>query len=381
MKMQSMKTNATLEHIRQAFWQAEYAINVTDLSGTIIAVNNAYLELYGFQQEEDVIGQTQRLIRSPKNSKTLYQDMWETIAQDKVWKGELLNQTIHGEEIPVYLSICPLFENNEKVAYMGFTIDRSQQVELEQQLLHSNRLAVLGVLGAGLAHELNNPLTSISLEAENLRDQMEEGIFHRDGQLNSVETILKGVDRMQRVISHLLVYVRKGSESGEEEICMSDLITDSRLFLERQFSNRNIYISTNIDENQWVRGKRTDLESVFHNLLTNSRDAFEENEGRLESRHNIEITSSVPEEGWVEFIYRDNAGGIPSSVIPKIFDPFFTTKKEGKGTGLGLSISNKIIKEHKGSLRVNVYGNSTEFKILLPTVEKVGRKNSWLDDL
>ncbi len=379
MKKLSMNSDLAIKHVRQAFIQAENAINVTDLTGVMVAVNQAYLDLYGFKHEDDVLGETQAIIRSPKNAKSIYEEMWSTIKKDSTWKGELFNRNVEGEDIPVYLSIHPLFEGGKKVAYMGFTMDRSQQVELEKQLLHTNRLAVLGVLGAGLAHELNNPLTSISLEAENLRDQLREEVDPNKAQVSSVETILKGVDRMQRVISHLLVYVRKGSQVGEESIDLKDLTTDARLFLERQFHNRNISIDVSIEKEMWIEGRRTDMESVFHNLLTNSRDAFDENEERLSSNHQITITAHRPEEGWIEIVYKDNAGGIPKELLTKIFDPFFTTKKEGSGTGLGLSISSKIIKEHKGSLRVCVEGEVTLFKILIPSIAE-GKKKGWLDD-
>ena len=368
------------KYIRKAFSQSEYPINVTDTEGRIMAVNNAYLKLYGFEDMEQVIGKNQRIIRNSSTPKETYETMWKTISQNKVWKGELINQNINGKELPVYLSIYPIFDDEEKIGYMGFTFDRSQQVELEQQLLHSNRLAVLGVLDAGLAHELNNPLTSVSLESENLIDQLHSDTFSKEEAITSVSSIINGVDRMKKVINHLLSYVRKGTNSSDEIIDLRELIEDSLLFLERQLQRKKIHIESNIDSDLFIKGTRIDIESVFHNLISNSRDAFEENDKRIKDPKVVSINYSKPSSNWINITYKDNAGGIPLDVIPKIFEPFFTTKADGKGTGLGLSISNKIIREHGGELRVESSEDTTSFYIGLPLDSK-SESNDWLKEL
>lgn len=234
----------------KAFEQSEYAINITDIYGAIVEVNEAYLALYGFKSKSQVIGQKQSIIRSLKTPVIVYKNLWNTIKSGKTWKGELYNRTIQGQEIPVYLTIHPLKEGEDTVGYMGFTMDRSQQVDLENQLLHTNRLAVLGTIGAGLAHELNNPLTSISLEAEFLVDELEaKGMTEA---VASIKNITMGADRMQRVIKHLLEYIRKGEDKKDELISLTQLHQDAMLFLERQFKSRNIEFSDQIDSDLYV---------------------------------------------------------------------------------------------------------------------------------
>lgn len=352
----------------KAFEQSEYAINITDPDGFIIDINEAYLQLYGFESKSQVIGKRQNIIRSLKTPLIVYKNLWNTIKTGKTWKGELYNRTIHGEEIPVYLTIHPLFDEEETVGYMGFTMDRSQQVDLENQLLHTNRLAVLGTIGAGLAHELNNPLTSISLEAEFLTDELEEAGM--EDAVSSVKNITMGAERMQRVIKHLLEYIRKGDDKNDELIHLSDLHRDAMLFLDRQFQSRKIEFENHIESGLHVRGIRADVESVLHNLLTNTRDAFDSLKKDIGERR-IEINISKVSDLWAEISYFDNAGGIPPKVRRNIFDPFFTTKGEGKGTGLGLSISRNIVHNMGGTIDCESRDGWTKFTILLPIADEV----------
>jgi two-component system NtrC family sensor kinase len=358
-----------------AFMQAEYAINVTDLAGHLLAVNDAYLKLYGFDSIDQVLGRNQRVIRSSRTPAEKYREMWEMIAQDKIWRGELFNRRTTGEDIPVHLSIYPIFEDGRKIGYMGFTFDRTQQVQLERQLLHSNRLAVLGEIGAGLAHELNNPLTSLSLEAENLLELVESNLNDQAAAQKSLKGILNGVDRMKRVIEHLLMYVRKEVKPAEH-VELSEVLQDCLLFLERQFRSRNIQLLIDLPKGLWVRANRTDLESVFHNLLTNARDAFDQ----VVTEKTIRIHTQKCDDGWADLWVSDNAGGIPEEILPVIFEPFFTTKSDGNGTGLGLSISRKIILETGGEISCQSSDGHTHFRILLPLSSDPGPSALFLDE-
>lgn len=351
----------------KAFEQSEYAINITDTTGTIVDVNESYLQLYGFASKSEVLGKKQNIIRSNRTPIIIYKNLWNTIQSGKTWKGELYNRTIQGVEVPVYLTIHPLKEGEDTVGYMGFTMDRSQQVDLENQLLHTNRLAVLGTIGAGLAHELNNPLTSISLEAEFLEDEL--AAAGMDEAVASVKNISMGADRMQRVIKHLLEYIRKNDEQKDELISLSHLHKDAMLFLDRQFQRREIVFENHIEEGLFVRGVRADVESILHNLLTNSRDAFDVRGLDDGQEKKIAIEFRKLSDLWLEFTYFDNAGGIPPKVRRRIFEPFFTTKGEGKGTGLGLSISKNIVHDMGGTIDCESRDGWTKFTILLPLAE------------
>lgn len=352
----------------RAFTQADYAINITDTQGKLVKVNQAYLDLYKFGSEADVLGKTQRVIRSPHTPDAVYKDMWSTIQNGETWRGNLSNVARDGSEVFVHLTISPVREGDEIVGFMGFSLDRAQQVLLEKELFHANKLVVLATMGAGLAHELNNPLASILLDAEYLKD-----IFVAPGQpidfpsaRSAANSVIQGVERMKKVLEHLLLYSRKEASQRFSTLTMSQLIEDSFLFIERQMRSRNINIEVKVDGDIFISGNRTQLESVVHNLLSNSRDAFD---GRKGGEKRIQIRAYKQRPGVVTLEYTDNAGGIPKPILDRIFEPFFTTKKEREGTGLGLAISRKIVAEHGGSIHCDSSGETTTFRVTLPSLE------------
>jgi histidine kinase len=358
-----------LNIIEKAFDQSTFAINITDLEGRLLRTNDAYLKLYKFKCEKEVLGKTQRIISSPKTPRVVYEDMWRHLKNNKTWSGEITNLASDGSEVFIHLTITPIFEEKKKIGYMGFSLDRSQQVILEKQLLHANKLVVLGTLGAGLAHELNNPLTSISLEAEYIQEKLESlGKIENIRSLKAAAgSILMGVERMNRVIEHLMVYSRKEEVGDRELLSVKSIIDDSFLFLDKQLKNRGIEVRLDIDPELMIYGRKMDMESVIHNLLTNSRDAFQEanSEGKC-----VNIQISKTEDDWMLLDYKDNAGGIPKGILDKVFDPFFTTKAEGHGTGLGLAITKKIIVEMGGIITCESRRGVSRFLIRLPLAKR-----------
>ncbi|MDB5047095.1 MAG: domain S-box-containing protein [Fibrobacteres bacterium] len=354
----------------RAFTQADYAINITDKKGVLIKVNQAYLDLYKFSSEAEVLGMTQKVIRSPHTPLAIYKDMWSTILSGTTWRGNLNNIARDGSEVFVHLTISPVREKGEIIGYMGFSLDRAQQVLLEKELFHANKLVVLATMGAGLAHELNNPLASILLDAEYLRDifVMPEKAFDWPTAGSAAQSVINGVERMKKVLEHLLMYSRKEGGSGGQKystLTLAQLIDDSFLFLDRQLRSRGITIELDLESNVYLQGNRTQLESVVHNLLSNSRDAFDGKKGDKI----ISIGARRNQPGKLEIEYRDNAGGIPEQLLEKVFEPFFTTKKEMEGTGLGLAISRKIIIEHGGTIACESKNGGTIFHIVLPTTQ------------
>ncbi|HKP95905.1 MAG TPA: ATP-binding protein [Fibrobacteria bacterium] len=348
----------------KAFTQADYAVNLTDTAGILVRVNQAYLDLYKFTSDAEILGKSQRIIRSSHTPDAVYREMWRRITSGETWRGNLTNVAKDGSEIFVHLTITPIQEDGKIVGYMGFSLDRAQQVMLEKQLFHANKLVVLGTMGAGLAHELNNPLASILLDAEYLQEafQAPEKPIDWPTALSASTSLIKGVERIKKVLEHLLVYSRKEGPQRHSTLSVLQLIQDSFLFIERQFGNRGISIEIQVPDDVLISGNRTQLESIIHNLLHNSRDAFEGRPGAKK----VVISVSRGTDGFAVIEYRDNAGGIPDENLPHIFEPFFTTKGEKEGTGLGLTISKKIVAEHGGIIECQSDGGTTLFRIQLP---------------
>lgn len=358
----------------KAFTQADYAVNLTDTSGLIVRVNQAYLDLYQFASDEEILGKSQRIIRSAHTPNDVYKTMWRCITAGETWRGNLTNVAKDGSERFVHLTITPIKENGAIVGYMGFSLDRAQQVLLEKQLFHANKLVVLGTMGAGLAHELNNPLASILLDAEYVQEifQAPEKPIDWPTALSAATSVIKGVERIKKVLEHLLSYSRKEGPQRHSTLSVLQLIQESFLFIERQFSNRGIIIEIKADEDLLISGNRTQLESIIHNLLHNSRDAFEGRDGVKR----IEIRIRNGSDGFGVIEYRDNAGGISDKNLPHIFEPFFTTKGEAEGTGLGLAISKKIVAEHGGTIDCESQAGKTLFRIQLPLISSANEASA-----
>jgi signal transduction histidine kinase len=236
---------------------------------------------------------------------------------------------------------------------------RSELHETEAQLVQSAKLASLGTLSAGVAHELNQPVAIIRGVAQQL--QGEPGLS--DDVLSDLKLIEGQTGRMSKIITHLRTFCRAGSVEMMP-VDAHEVIQNCLMFVSAQLKTHGIQVALQLDQQvPIVLADANELEQVFLNLITNARDA-------LEGRDDACITiRTCLKAGQVVIEFADNGTGILDSVAARIFDPFFTTKEAGKGTGLGLSISHSIIKKHHGEIRVgNRPGDEhgAVFTILLP---------------
>ncbi|MEK6538755.1 MAG: ATP-binding protein, partial [Nitrospirota bacterium] len=218
------------------------------------------------------------------------------------------------------------------------------------QLAQSAKLAAVGELAAGVAHELNQPLMVIRGHAQ----EMIEGNSVPENIRKDLKLIEKQTGRMMRIIDHLRAFARQ-STGAFEQVNLNDVIDDSFTLITQQLKNLNIEIMKELDESiPRIWGDHNRLEQIFLNLMTNAKDAMEENgEGVLSVKTQPIIDMTGDKNGKVTgvlVLFSDTGVGIGDNIMDKIFDPFFTTKEVGKGTGLGLSISYSILKDHVGSI-------------------------------
>jgi PAS domain S-box-containing protein len=352
----------------EAFAQSDFAMCITDPKGKLLHVNDAYRKLYRFGDARDLVGKPVSIIRSPLTPPSLYEDMWKTIAEGRIWRGQMNNRASDGTEVYIHLTISPIRRGGKLVGYLGFSLDRAQQVILERQLMNANKLMAIGTLGTGLAHELNNPLASILLDAEYLRDMVAEIIASPAAEQaeQAAKSIIAGAEKMRRVLEHLLLYSKPDSANGRSTLSVPPLLQDCFLFVDRHLQSLGIAVEIHAGPAQFLVGNRVELESIFHILLSNSMDAFAERPG---AGKRIGITVDGPDpSGFLRIMFRDNAGGIPPEVLPHIFEPFFTTKGGG-GSGLGLSMCRHILAAHGGEIACESSGGETVFTILLPAVK------------
>jgi len=240
---------------------------------------------------------------------------------------------------------------------------REQELrDKQEQLVQAGKLATLGELTTGVAHELNNPLNNIGLFVGNALDLIQLGTADPERISSELDNAMHQVRKASEIISHLRTFGRAAPVS-REPVLINDVIMRALSLMQEQFRLRQIDLNLKLcDDNPLVLGNAIQLEQVLINLLTNARDAVSLSAIRTIS---IECVVDAP---FVELVISDTGAGIPEGLEKRIFDPFFTTKEVGKGTGLGLSITYGIIKEHHGTITVakTPPGAGATFVIQLP---------------
>jgi C4-dicarboxylate-specific signal transduction histidine kinase len=218
--------------------------------------------------------------------------------------------------------------------------------EKQEQLVQAGKLATLGELTTGVAHELNNPLNNIGLYVGNVIDRIRLGEVGTEPLVGDLEKAMEQVRKATQIISHLRTFGR-AARVNIALVDVDDVIERSLLLVHEQLRLRGIEVELELCPDELlVLANPIQLEQVFINLLTNARDALADSR-----RKTIRIASSRDEER-IRIAFSDTGPGIPRELQQRIFDPFFTTKEVGTGTGLGLSITYSILKEYGGEISV-----------------------------
>jgi C4-dicarboxylate-specific signal transduction histidine kinase len=243
---------------------------------------------------------------------------------------------------------------------------REQELrDKQEQLVQAGKLATLGELTTGVAHELNNPLNNIGLYVGNVIDRMRLGEIETEPVLDDLEKAMEQVRKATEIISHLRTFGRAARVSVEL-VDVDDVIERSLLLVQEQLRLRAIQVELELCPDELVvLANPIQLEQVFINLLTNARDALADSK-----RKTIRVASSRDQER-IRITFSDTGPGIPRELQQRIFDPFFTTKEVGTGTGLGLSITYSILKEYGGEISVESGpGEGARFVVELPFAEE-----------
>jgi two-component system NtrC family sensor kinase len=240
-----------------------------------------------------------------------------------------------------------------------------EKAKSDEVMVHESKMAALGKMAAGVAHEINNPLAVIAEEAGWMKDLLKEEDVAKSPNFQEFQETIKKieyhVERVKKVTHRLLGFARR-MEPTEEKVLVNDILEECVGFLENEARYRNIVVQRELDQSlPTIASDSSQLQQVFLNILNNAIDAMGK-DGTITLK-----TFHQPDTQQVVIKITDTGPGIPKDVLAKIFDPFFTTKEVGKGTGLGLSISYSIIEKLGGIINVDSeVGQGTTFTISLP---------------
>jgi signal transduction histidine kinase len=260
--------------------------------------------------------------------------------------------------------ILPTRRYRDEFTNLGIAINimLDQLKKHQEELVQSRKMAALGVLTSGIAHELNNPLNNISITTESLLDEFES--LSKAEIRKRLNDIYTQTERATATVRNLLDFTRK-EEPSFVPLKINEVLKATLRLMENEIALNNIRLETNLNDNlPEIRGDFSQLQQVFLNLILNAIQA-------MERGGTLSIVSQIEDNSYVRVDITDTGVGIPETILPNIFDPFFTTKEIGKGTGLGLSVSYNIIQKHGGKISVKSKVNQgTTFSVYLPKHRK-----------
>ena len=359
------------EHLRKVFYAADDAIMTTDREGRITLWSESSERMFGYGKDQ-IVGRDLSTLHSPRVKSDLIRQMQESAMKKGRWQGEIVYANSKGHFIDGWCVMTTLAEETgEIIGYLSVVRDMTEKKQMEMQLIQADKMASLGELAAGVAHEINNPLSGIISNAEFLQEEIPA---ESEEQQEEIREIVENGRRIKTIVQDLLNFSRQRDSKTYTPLDIPEVITSSLNLTEHQIQLDRIKIVKEIgDKLPPVRGSFNQIEQVFINLLSNARHALNQKYPDSHEDKTLLIrTDQVEGDGrkYIRIEFLDRGIGIPEENVDKILNPFFTTKEQGQGTGLGLSISYNIIQEHNGAIRFeSKEGEYTKVTIDLPVYE------------
>ncbi|RUS49231.1 PAS domain S-box protein [Cohnella sp. AR92] len=327
------------------------AIHLSDLEGNITQMNKAFETLYGWAESE-IIGK--RLANVPEEHAQEYRKVWEIVVRGGAVTGiETVRCDKNGTLLDVSLTVSPIRDEEDRiVAVATITRNITERKKTEEMLRQSEKLAVVGQMAAGFAHEIRNPLTTLR---GFVQLQKKQGSL----QPTYLEIMLSELDRINHIVGELLIF-SKPQPVRFQEASVKDILQDIATMLDSQAKQNNIELQLLCpNELPVVRGEPNQLKQVFLNLIKNAMESMPDGGALL-----IEAMEAPDHQG-VSIRVIDQGEGIPEEALSRLGEPFYSTKPTGNG--LGLMVSQQIIATHKGSLKfTSKLGQGTVAEVNLP---------------
>jgi two-component system, cell cycle sensor histidine kinase and response regulator CckA len=354
-------------------------VMITARDGSITWVNPAFTRITGFTGEE-ATGRKPSILRSGKHDHGVYDELWQTVLDGRVWDGELTNMRKDGRLYLEAQTITPVRDARGEIShFVSVKRDVSQRRKFEEQLRQSQKMEAIGRLAGGVAHDFNNILGVIMGYGEILRRRIPTA----DPLQGKVAEILKAADSAAALTRQLLAFSRQ--QVLQPRILDLNLVVAEMDKMLRRLIGEDIELKTSLREPLGsVRADPGQIEQVLMNLVVNARDAMP-GTGSLvieTAEVNLDTAAVALHPGahpgpHILLAVSDTGEGMDKETLSRIFEPFFTTKSLGKGTGLGLSTVYGIVEQSGG--HVDVYsekGMGTTFKVYLPRIEGVATRTA-----
>lgn len=370
LKQQEVRLKDSKARFRSIFENVSIPLITYDHSGKIMRWNQPFEDLLD-RPEEHIAGRNFFEILTEKGSQNRIQSMVNTIFQ-----GEELTEihwkikTPSGIRRNLSVSTFPVFAADGSVAFgIAMFMDMTEKIEMEQALLHTDKMVAMGTLASGLAHEIGTPMNVILGRAESLLRQTKE-----EKTAKGLMIIIEQIDRMTHLINRLLAFARK-TPIERKKIALNLLIHKSLEIVEQRASTKDIPISLDLEETLYpIWGEDDQILQVLVNLLMNAIDAsprggnisIKTSSISIKERYTRRTSDESKKKQMAQILVKDKGRGIDAAYLDKIFDPFFTTKPVGKGTGLGLAVASGIIRDHGGQIEVASSREGSTFCIRLP---------------
>ncbi len=340
----------------------EHPVFIVSTEGRILYANEAAIRDYGFGRDE-LTGMLFEQLRAIAPGSAEQGDLYHALAERGTWSGENVHRRKEGSTFPAQIVWSLIRDDGDhEVGLVVTARDLSEERRVEEHLRQAEKLAALGELVAGVAHEVNNPLTGISAFSQLLLEDELSAEQHE-----SVRLIKREADRAVGVIRDLLVFARK-APAREAVVDLSDLVRRTIRLRSYHLSAAGVDVETDLAEDlPGVKGDDQKLQQVVLNLVANAEHAMEGGGQRLLRLRTWRTSERIVLE------VADSGTGMTPDVRAHIFEPFYTTKPEGTGTGLGLSVSYGIVQAHGGTIDVeSIPGQGTVFRISFPLAPVTG---------
>jgi PAS domain S-box-containing protein len=363
------------EHLRKVFLAADDAIMTTDTEGMITLWSESSQTMFGYTKE-DIVGKSVENLFASGPDPAPPVDLKQEPESGGRWEGEVSYRTKDGQFFDGWCVTTKLIdENGHDLGHLSIVRDVTERKQMQMQLIQADKMASLGELAAGVAHEINNPLSGILSNAEFLQEEIPTDDQERQ---EEIQEIIRNSERIKTIVRDLLSFSRQKGSQEVSVFSIGDVIESALNLTAHQIELDHIKINKEIDEVlPPLRASYNQIEQVLINLLTNARHALNEKYPDRDANKAMTLRSEkVVIEGkpFLRLELTDQGAGIPQLNLDKVCMPFFTTKQPGKGTGLGLSISYNIIQQHGGHMRFESQeGEYTTAIVELPVSEEESR--------